>query len=207
MANQSQGGFCEQHGPYEPPNTTCPYCEIEQQGQAQQNDPFGDAPTSLDHFDTPQPRVERSPYEPPTELQGQSPSPRNLGGETLPPNRIGQIDENTMPGFLSVSPRMYLIIKSPLKYRGRVLAVSSGQVIGRKDADILIYDNEMSRQHARLRIEEGDDENDLRFVIYDSGSENGTYVNGKKAPGRMEIEEDDEIRLGGHVFIFKVLTP
>ncbi|MFW5748131.1 MAG: FHA domain-containing protein [Chloroflexota bacterium] len=97
----------------------------------------------------------------------------------------------------------YLIVKSPVKYRGRVFRIEPGQVIGRREGDILINDRLVSRQHARINL-------DTRskppvFSILDFGTPNGTYVNHRRIDGPQPIEENDEIRLGDHIFVFKML--
>lgn len=71
--------------------------------------------------------------------------------------------------------------------------------IGRSaDCDVVLYDPGVSRRHARLTLE-GDD-----VVAEDSGSANGTKVNGELIPKdeRRVLNEGDLITLGPVVFSF-----
>ncbi|MBU4173285.1 MAG: FHA domain-containing protein [Actinobacteria bacterium] len=69
--------------------------------------------------------------------------------------------------------------------------------IGRETSnEIVISDDEMSRQHARLRFEGG------KFVLYDLGSANGTYVNGEETQ-KTVMEDGDVIRVGETELTFK----
>lgn len=77
----------------------------------------------------------------------------------------------------------------------RVCLSSAGPVlVGRAPHNHLVLnDNRMSRQHARVTHErEG-------FVVYDLGSSNGTFVNGN-AVRRQPIQVGDEVRFGPYAF-------
>lgn len=64
-------------------------------------------------------------------------------------------------------------------------------VIGRHpECQVHINSNMVSRRHARL-LRQGD-----KYVIEDLGSGNGTFVNGKKIEGPVELKHDDRIKLG-----------
>ena len=104
-----------------------------------------------------------------------------------------------------MGPLAFLFIQKPVKSRGQVITVLPGNVIGRRNADVIINDQKVSRQHARVNIEPPDDQGVVRFAIFDFGTVNGTHVNGKKILGRQVLEENDEIRLGAHTFVFKTL--
>jgi predicted component of type VI protein secretion system len=81
----------------------------------------------------------------------------------------------------------------------KVFVLEQGKTyrIGRaKDADIRLKDIKVSRDHAMVRAE-----ND-QYYVEDLGSRNGTYVNGEKTSGRMEIKDGDQIRLGFSVLQF-----
>src|SRR5262245_41484010 len=56
--------------------------------------------------------------------------------------------------------------------------------------DICISDPFASRFHVELR-REGDD-----FVVGDSGSANGTLLNGKRMGGAIRLQPGDELRIG-----------
>jgi hypothetical protein len=61
--------------------------------------------------------------------------------------------------------------------------------------DIAIDDTAISRQHARVRLEEG------KFVLYDLASANGTTVNGEKIL-KHELANGDQIGMGETQFTF-----
>jgi len=64
-------------------------------------------------------------------------------------------------------------------------------IIGRDTtADLVINIAEVSRRHARLRLEAGG------FVIEDLGSTNGTFVNGQRMTGPTMLRPGDRIQLG-----------
>jgi len=69
-------------------------------------------------------------------------------------------------------------------------------VLGRsKDADIRVPDENVSRRHAEVRLE------DDGCWIVDLGSMNGTIVNGKRVD-RARLEDDDRITLGSTEIVF-----
>ncbi len=82
---------------------------------------------------------------------------------------------------------------------GRDFRLSRDTIIGRNpsECDVILSDRGVSDKHARIKQE--DDE----FVIYDLASTNGTYVNEKKVQKQI-LSDDDQIRVGGTVLIFKV---
>ncbi|MBV8588311.1 MAG: FHA domain-containing protein [Verrucomicrobia bacterium] len=70
--------------------------------------------------------------------------------------------------------------------------------IGRKDADIVLTDQQqqVSRLHAELTIAD-----DGSYYLTDCGSSNGTFIkrNNEWEPIRQEyVQSTDEIRFGGH---------
>jgi hypothetical protein len=62
-------------------------------------------------------------------------------------------------------------------------------IIGRGEADIVINDSEISRQHAAIEVQ------GPRVVVKDLGSTNGVFVNDVKV-SQAEIENRAEFRLG-----------
>ena len=64
-------------------------------------------------------------------------------------------------------------------------------IIGREGADIAVEgDTEMSRRHARLRVESG------RVLVEDLGSTNGTYVGDRRITSPVWLDSDTELTLG-----------
>lgn len=73
--------------------------------------------------------------------------------------------------------------------------------IGRAEGNtVIINDPTMSRQHARIRLEED------RFLLFDLGSANGTFVNGAKVEAPVVLADGDTVRFGEAEFTFKQLT-
>lgn len=70
--------------------------------------------------------------------------------------------------------------------------------IGRGADNELQIDNlALSRYHASIENIDG------LYVIKDFGSQNGTFVNGEKVPGRRALNDGDRIGLGKFVVIFR----
>jgi diguanylate cyclase (GGDEF)-like protein len=86
---------------------------------------------------------------------------------------------------------------------GRVFPIRAGLVIlGRApDAGIALLDGEVSRYHARFRVEEG------RVEVEDLGSTNGTRVNGELIRGPIDLRAGDRLAMGGHVLKLVFLDP
>jgi FHA domain-containing protein len=68
--------------------------------------------------------------------------------------------------------------------------------LGREEgsADLVIDDPGVSRCHARVVADGGG------VVVEDLGSSNGTFVNGERISGAVEVAAGDEIQVGGTVF-------
>lgn len=74
-------------------------------------------------------------------------------------------------------------------------------LIGRvKGNDVILPKQNISKRHALVRV------NGPRFVIEDFGSTNGTYVNGHRITGAVEIGADDKVYLGDFVMNFVDLS-
>jgi hypothetical protein len=77
------------------------------------------------------------------------------------------------------------------KDSGRIFLVDKPRmVLGRGEADIILNDTEISRQHAAIEV------HGARVVLRDLGSTNGIFVNEVKV-SQSEIENRTEFRLGG----------
>ena len=69
-----------------------------------------------------------------------------------------------------------------------------------EDADVLIKDERMSRQHFVV------DPRDGKFFLRDLNSTNGTYVNNEKIT-EIELKVNDRIRGGQTVMVFELERP
>lgn len=73
-------------------------------------------------------------------------------------------------------------------------------VLGRSpECQITIEDPLVSRQHARIRIKQGE------AFISDLGSRNGVRVNGNLIQGETALKDEDRVRLGTQDLVFLVL--
>jgi hypothetical protein len=73
--------------------------------------------------------------------------------------------------------------------------------IGRGQGNaVVISDTTVSRQHARIRLEED------KFLLFDLGSANGTFVNGQRLEQPVTLAENDVVRFGEIEFTFKQLS-
>jgi pSer/pThr/pTyr-binding forkhead associated (FHA) protein len=68
-------------------------------------------------------------------------------------------------------------------------------ILGREraTADLVIDDPGVSRRHARVLEDRGD------VIVEDLGSSNGTYVNGERISGPVELGAGDEVQVGATV--------
>ncbi len=96
--------------------------------------------------------------------------------------------ETGVPRFVGVSG----------PYAGQIYLLADGMTIGRASGCgiALSTDNTVSRSHARIALEAGE------WVIYDSGSSNGTYVNGSRIT-RSALSPGDVIQIGSTRFRFE----
>ena len=80
---------------------------------------------------------------------------------------------------------------------GRQFKVMKGTaVIGRAtNAELRVEDDGISRTHARIRAETN------RAWVEDMGSRNGTFLNGQKVTGAMELKDGDKIQVGRSTII------
>jgi pSer/pThr/pTyr-binding forkhead associated (FHA) protein len=69
--------------------------------------------------------------------------------------------------------------------------------IGRaRDNQIILEDPTISRHHAWIKSE-GE-----RFLVFDVGSANGTYVNDERVEEPRSLEHGDVVRFGDAEFVF-----
>jgi hypothetical protein len=82
--------------------------------------------------------------------------------------------------------------RARLRVDGRAESVGSeGAVLGRsRDADIVIDDPNVSRQHAEIRPSGGS------WIVNDLGSTNGIKVNGRRVDGPYSLKRGDVIEIG-----------
>lgn len=62
--------------------------------------------------------------------------------------------------------------------------------------DVVITSRRVSREHAHLRRQ------GWRVILKDLNSTNGTWLNGERVLGPVELRDDDQIRIGDVTFVF-----
>ena len=73
--------------------------------------------------------------------------------------------------------------------------------IGRtQNNTIVLADATVSRQHARIRLQ------DDKFMLFDLGSVNNTFVNGQKVEQPRALADGDVVRFGEVEVVFRQLT-
>ena len=77
---------------------------------------------------------------------------------------------------------------------GQVVEVTSAMVVGRRAADLVVDDPQVSRRHAGLKPA-GD-----ALEVEDLGSLNGTWVNGARIEGPTRLAPGDRVRVGDTTF-------
>ena len=89
---------------------------------------------------------------------------------------------------------------------GEVIPVRPpGLSFGRSgDNEISLPEPEVSRRHACIEVANGED-GQLGITIRDLGSTNGTYVNGHRIKGTVELRSGDVVRVAAHAFKLKRL--
>lgn len=91
----------------------------------------------------------------------------------------------------------WLVIKSGHGAGKEYKITKESTTIGRETSgDVVVSDDEASRQHARLRFENG------KFILFDLGSANGTQVNGEEIQKTL-LEDGDIVRIGETELTFK----
>lgn len=149
------------------------------------------------------------PYSQPTERMGvgqQPPTvPYGAGGYGVGPGVLSSTAPTEVIG--GPPPTMaWLIIKNGPR-AGRMYRLNPDVTSVGRDAsnDIIIDDSAVSRQHAKVRVEKGE-EGEEQFFIYDLATANGTIVNGEKIVKRA-LEDGDEVEIGRTTLVFKRIGP
>jgi hypothetical protein len=194
-------GFCEKHGPYDASLGGCPYCAQEGRLPAapkplddeMPTDPWGGRGrqgTGAYEEEETDFGFRRRLYEEEEEVT-QLPERRRLGRDL--DETVVDVRERGEEGLLG-----FLIVREGMR-RGKVYRVENGTTIGRDQANIMIRDPKVSRPHAKFTVDED------QFVIWDFGSENGTFVNDERIREAKPLQENDVIKVGDTVFVLKTL--
>lgn len=201
----TQEAYCPQHGPYDASLGGCPYCAGSQRPAAPT--PLeDDLPTDLglDPVSPASPGLGGEDGEMATEIPARRAGRGFLDfdgeDETELGRRVDRDDVTELEFDTARGTEGMLWVKEGPR-RGRFYPVMHGTVVGRKDGDLILDDPKVSGMHAKFTIENED------FVVWDFGSANGTYVNGKKIREATVLYENDLIKIGDTVFVIKMLEP
>ena len=84
--------------------------------------------------------------------------------------------------------------------RGKIYQIRDGDILGKKEGNLYLDDPKVSTPHCRFRLEK------TKFILWDCGSKNGTFVNNKRIRCAIELSENDVIKIGDIQFIFKIMV-
>lgn len=123
--------------------------------------------------------------------------PAGIQGSALPPLGPAPTEGTRVIERAPKHIAMLINRKNPSQ-RHDLLATTD---IGRAQTNtVVISDVTVSRQHARIRLEED------KFLLFDLGSANGTFVNGQPVEAPVALAENDVVRFGEVEFTFKQLS-
>ncbi len=113
----------------------------------------------------------------------------------LASGRTQVLDRDKLLAVQPKAPKAALEVVS----EGRRVALGAGTIcIGRSpENDIVLDDRRVSRRHAEVRLRLG------RHTLYDLGSTNGTFVNGKRV-SEVALSEGDRITLGAATLVYRL---
>ena len=201
----SEEGFCPIHGPYNASLGACPY-QHDSSDRPAPPTPLSedDLPTDLGGFD--QPIGSSTP--PGFDDEGETEIPAHRRGgrgildiddeEETQLGRGARDDVTELEVTTTGGPLAILWVKEGRR-RGKLYPIRHGTVIGRSESDLILDDPKVSASHAKFTVEKDD------YFVWDFGSANGTYVNGKKIREATILEENDLIRIGETIFVIKLL--
>lgn len=193
-------GHCPNHGPYE--GDVCPYTPPHgDEGRHNPSLDDDDVATDLgDHRGAG--RFENSGEEP-TEIPGGGRRGRFLDDDEdetdYGQGRYDELDVTELESPNVVTLAMLWVKEG--RRRGRTYPIKHGTMVGRKEGNLILDDPKVSGMHAKFNMEGNN------FVVWDLGSVNGTFVNGKKIREATVLEENDLVKIGETVFVVKLLEP
>lgn len=149
------------------------------------------------------PSWDRCPYceQPITEVAVPPPVPEVPPTVEAAPRELERLPEFAAPLPTEIlqrpPPQLGWLVVLTGPWTGKEFRLMEVTSVGRDAAlnDIAIDDAAISRQHAKIKLEEG------RFVIYDLASANGTFVNGEKIL-RHVLADKDAVKMGETLFAF-----
>jgi hypothetical protein len=196
--------------PRDPTWPYCPSCEYDKPPLVAPPTPIYQPPTPVYQPPTPTYQPPAPAYQPPPTPTYVQPMPslEPPADETMQLKTAGESAPATPKApetrILRVQPSFlaYLVIRSGI-HEGKTFQLSEVTNIGRQaDAnDIVLDDDAVSRQHARVRFEKD------RFVLFDLATSNGTFVQDRETAEWKKIQQralNDgmRIKIGETIFSF-----
>lgn len=127
---------------------------------------------------------------------------------SAPAGGAGAIDETALessaqkilrrPSALGGKSIYLTVIEGDLKGKSFDITGVGTHTIGRRDCDIVLDDEKVSRKHASIIVVQAD-----KYAVQDLASRNGTFVNGVRL-SRRNIQHNDLIRIGNTTLRFTV---
>jgi len=90
------------------------------------------------------------------------------------------------------------VLQGPERGKKFELPRNEPQLIGRSSEALPITDSTVSRRHAELTPDDG------KWFLRDLESANGTFVNGQRIAGRVQLSPGDQVRCGSTLMVFMV---
>ncbi|MGC1377737.1 MAG: FHA domain-containing protein [Anaerolineales bacterium] len=195
--------LCPQHGPYDSSYGSCPYCAGSTRRPQAPTPLEDDLPTDLGQAPRPGGGFAAGGYddEAPTDIgPGRKSSGRILDLDDEEATQLGRGHRDDVTEIENVVTGAQAILWAKEgQRRGQILKVKGDSIIGRSEGQIILDDPKVSNPHAKLTLE-----NDT-YVLWDFGSKNGTFVNGERIRAATTLKENDTVKIGDRVFVFKIL--
>lgn len=139
------------------------------------------------------------------ERQDQEAMPGGLPYQGGWPGIAGPANRAKTEVLIQEGPRIFgmlVIVDGPGTGQVFKLNPTEANLLGRDyNCDIVIDEPAVSRQHAKIRLQKGDD-GELRYFVQDLATENGIEVNGKEVI-KHYLVDGDRIKLGRATLVFK----
>src|SRR5262245_4050721 len=100
------------------------------------------------------------------------------------------------PALVFVSGEL-IAVPIPLEREEVILGRSLG-------ADVRINDHKASRRHAKVSKVFNEETETHEYLLTDSGSRNGTFLNGERVT-KVVLQNGDKIAIGDHILRFELL--
>jgi pSer/pThr/pTyr-binding forkhead associated (FHA) protein len=108
-------------------------------------------------------------------------------------------EDDTVVTLSDLSPGTgVLVVRSHPQAGSRFVLADLTRLGRHPDSEISLDDITVSRRHAEI-VRQGED-----FVVADTGSLNGTYVNNQRIDGPIELHSGDDLQVGKFRLVFLV---